>query len=281
LPKIIVPQRIAALGSDGRFYCLNEALEVLVLCLILITGACLRRADRGDAAMAGVDSLLNGDISNILNMLSAAAGLGVASMGLVDSSKAINGGPSNFGFKFIENGVGPFLPNTSGALSKQKILATLRANWVNGVAKADQKAKALALIHLNLTVGNAQALATAAGVDGAKLASLAQKVAAGQSATPDELSVLGQFDVVVNAVLDEAYERGDQQYRNAAKLLATAVSTVLAVVTGALAAGSNYSLWSFGVSAVIGLSATPLAPMAKDLATTLQAAATAVGAVKR
>ena len=37
--------------------------------------------------------------------------------------------------------------------------------------------------------------------------------------TPAEISILGQFDAVLGAVLDEAYERADQKYRNAAKLL--------------------------------------------------------------
>jgi hypothetical protein len=234
--------------------------------------------------------ILNGDLSNILNFLSAAAGLGTTAMGLVDSTKAFGGGPSNFGFGYIEEAIGPFLiraPGTSTRFGRAETLRTLRSNWLNGVAKADQKAKAKSLIHLGLTQGNAADLAAAAGVDKTKLASLAQKVGAGIAPTQDEINVLGQFDVVLSALLDAAYERGDQKYRNACKLLAMLVSTILAAIGGWLVYGSGtldvwsyFCTWKFGISLVIGLSATPLAPMAKDLATSLQAAVTVVGAAK-
>ena len=55
-------------------------------------------------------SLLNGNLSNILNLIAAAGGLGTAAMGLVDAMKAFRGGPSNFGFKFIRAAVRRFSP---------------------------------------------------------------------------------------------------------------------------------------------------------------------------
>jgi hypothetical protein len=237
-------------------------------------------------------NILTGNLSNILNYLSAAAGLGTAAMGLVDSTKAFGGGPSNFGFGYIENVITPFFVTVPGGptiFGKAEALRTLRANWLNGVAKADQKAKAKSLIHLGLTQGNAAALAKAAGVDAAKLTALAQKTADGTKVEPDEMNVLGQFDAIVSAVLDAAYERGDQQYRNACKILAMLVATLLGVIGGWLVygsgpSGSGWSYFSsgrFGLCLLVGLSATPLAPVAKDLATSLQAAVTAVRAVKR
>jgi hypothetical protein len=236
--------------------------------------------------------LLNGNLGNILNFLSAAAGLGTAAMGVVDSTKAFAGGPSNFGFGYIEKAIEPFLataPGAATAFGKPEILRSLKANWLNGVSKTDQKAKAKALIHLGLTQGNAAALATAAGVDAAKLTSLAQKTASGITPNPDEINVLGEFDAIVSAVLDAAYERGDQKYRNASKLLATLVSVILGGIGGWLIYGHGgsgsvsgyFGTWQFGLSLLIGLSATPLAPMAKDLASSLQAAVKAVGVVKR
>jgi hypothetical protein len=243
-----------------------------------------------DATMT--NDILNGNLSNILNFLAAAAGLGTAAMGLVDSTKAFCGGPSNFGFGYVKEAVEPFLVTADGgqtALGKAEILRTLKANWLNGVPKADQKAKAKSLIHLGLTQGNAAPLAKAAGVDAEKLTALAQKTADGTNPATDEINVLGQFDAVVSAVLDTAYERGDQQYRNAVKLLSTLVATVLGGVGGWLVYGSGaadsvwnyFGTWQFGLSLMVGLSATPLAPIAKDLSTSLQAAAKAVGAVKR
>lgn len=129
-----------------------------------------------------LNGILNGNLGNILNLLSAAAALGTAAMGLVDATKAYRGGPSNFGFDYIKSGIEPFLIRSAGApvaFGKTEILQTLKANWLNGVAKADQKAKAKSLIHLGLTQGNAAELAGAAGVDAAKLTSLAEKIANG------------------------------------------------------------------------------------------------------
>src|SRR5580704_2303177 len=167
------------------------------------------------------------NMTSIANIVAAAGGLGTAAMGLVDTTKLFGGGPSNFGFGYIKDGLKPYLdalPADSSAYGRDTVVQTLRANWLNGVAKADQKAKAKSLIHLGLTQGNAADLAAAAGVDKTKLESLAQKVGAGIAPTQGEINVLGQFDVVLSAVLDAAYERGDQKYRNTCKLLAVLVS---------------------------------------------------------
>src|SRR5712692_7901983 len=133
-----------------------------------------------------------GNLPNILNFISAAAGLGTAAMGLVDASKVLGEyGPSMIGFGDIKKAISPFIVQASGestAFGQEQILETLKANWLNGVAKADQKAKAKSLIHLGLTQGNAGALAAAAGVDAAKLTSLAQKTASGTSASSDEIN---------------------------------------------------------------------------------------------
>jgi len=244
-------------------------------------------ADLTTATDAATD-LLNGKLGNILNFLSAAAGLGTAAMGVVDSSKAFFGGPSNFGFGHITAALDPFIAGAgTAAFGRAEILRTLKANWLNGVAKPDQKAAAKSLIHLGLTQGNARALATAAGVDPAQLASLAQKTATGGSPTPEEINVLGQFDAVLSAVLDAAYERGDQKYRNASKLLAMLVSTILGVLGGWIVYGREadiagyFGSWYFCLALVVGLSGTPLAPIAKDLATSLQNAVSAVRVVRR
>jgi hypothetical protein len=219
---------------------------------------------------------------DIVNMVIAAGGLGAAAMGLVDASKVFWGGPSNFGFGYIAQALDPFLAplvyNPPG-FSKAQVLRTLRANWLNGVDKADQKAKAKSLIHLGLTKGNAQGLANAAGVDAATLQSLAEKTAAGATVTQEELNVLGQFDTVLSAALDAAYERGDQKYRNAAKFLAMLVATATAGVGGWFVL--DHSAASMIKALLVGVAATPLAPVAKDLASSLQAAAAAVGTLKR
>ena len=231
-----------------------------------------------------MSDISTGDLSNILNLLSAASALGTAAMGLVDASKVFGGGPSNFGFGYVESALEPFLGTKAGtgsAFDGAAAMRTLKANWINGVAKADQKAKAKALVHLNLTRGNATTLAAAAGVDASKLDSLITKTATGAPLAQDEINVLGQFDAVLSAVLDSAYERGDQKYRNSCKLLALAASTVLGAIGGFLVYGSAINSRNFCISVLIGVIATPLAPVAKDLVSSLQAAVKAVGAARR
>ena len=225
------------------------------------------------------DALLSGQVGNVLNFLGAVSALGAGAMGLVDATKAFGGGPSNFGFSRIKAAIRPFLPPSATTVDAElDALDTLRANWVNGVAKADQKAKAKSLIHLGLTQGNAATLAAAAGVDGALLQSLAQKTAAGTTPTQSEISVLGQFDVVLSAVLDGAYERADQQYRNGCKVLSLIFSTILGGIGGLIVFGYGPEL---ALSLLVGFVATPLAPVSKDLATSLQAAVAAVSVIKR
>jgi hypothetical protein len=227
---------------------------------------------------------LTGSLTNIVNFLTAAGALGTAAMGLVDATKVFGGGPSNFGFGYVENALEPFLAplaEASPAFGKTQVLRTLRANWLNGVAKADQKAKAKSLIHLGLTKDSAKALARAAGVNPDKLHALAHKVATGAKVPQDEINVLGQFDTVLSAVLDAAYERGDQKYRNACKLLALVVSTILGGAGGLIVFHDNLTSPNILLSLLVGLIATPLAPVAKDLATSLQTAVTAVSTLKR
>jgi len=224
--------------------------------------------------------ILNGNLGNILNFLGAAVGLGTAAMGFVDSTKTFWGGPSNFGFGYIRKALDPFLiqAHTGAAVyGKVEVLQTLRANWLNGVTKAEQKAKAKSLIHLGLTQGNAGRLAVAAGVDALKLTAVAQKTANGVAPTQEEINVLGQFDAILSAVLDTAYERGDQKYRNASKFLAMLAATAFAIIGGWIVYGipERDSIWSyfstreFVLSFLVGASATPLAPVAKDLASSL------------
>ena len=222
-------------------------------------------------------------------------GLGTAAYGVVDTSKAFWGGASNFGFGFVRDAVEPLIKGAGdgagqAVFGRTQILVTLKANWLNGVAKADQKAAAKSLIRLCLTRGNANQLAIAAGVDPAELSTVAQSINNGTPLSPQDINILGRFDAIVSAVLDAAYERADQQYRNAAKGLAALVSIVIAAIGGGILFHAQASPWSlsgylcskeFLFSILVGASAIPLAPIAKDLSSTLVAAVAALRATKR
>ena len=228
-----------------------------------------------------ITALTNGGLSNLVQLTTAVGALGTASMGLVDTTKLFGGGPSNFGFGYIESELAPFLDalaSSSAPFGKFAILEKLKADWLNGVAKEDQKVKAKSLIHLGLSQIGASALANVAAVDPGKLQQAVQKTAAGQAPDPEEASAFGQFDAILTAVLDTAYERGDQKYRNATKFLAMATSVVLAGIGCLIVFGKDP--WDLLACMVIGLIATPLAPVAKDLTSALQTAVAAASALK-
>lgn len=230
-------------------------------------------------------------IPNIGDSIAAIAALGTAAYGLVDAAKVFWGGPSVAGYGRIKAALAPFNPalQTLGNAPWQ----TLRANWLNGVAKADQKATAKSLIHLTLSPENASKLARAVDIDADALEAVAKKIDKGADLNKSDIDVLGRFDALVSAVLDAAYERADQQYRNTAKLLSALVAMALSgfagyfIVAASLKppASLDVSVYvtskEFLVAIVIGAVATPLAPIAKDLSSSLQAAVKAISSVKR
>jgi hypothetical protein len=76
------------------------------------------------------------------------------------------------------------------------------------------------------------------------------------------------FDLIVTALLDQTYQHADNVYRNWTRALAALVAVVLAVVGGHTLTPPSDTLQSV----IVGLLATPLAPIAKDLSTALATA---------
>jgi hypothetical protein len=216
-------------------------------------------------------------LENMSDYVAAAAGLGTAAYALVDGSKAFSGGVSNCGFGHIERAVRRFFPegaekrDSANPLQLRNVLANLRANWLNGTALADQKAIAKSLIKLRLDHVNASGLAKATGVSKDKLVAIAGKIASGETLTQEENDVFGRFDLMLTAILDEGYQRADQSYRNSAKAWSIAVSVALAVLGGFIVGGHSFNAYYFAGSILLGLAATPIAPIAKDLTSALSA----------
>jgi hypothetical protein len=236
------------------------------------------------------------NLNHLTAIIAAVGGLGTASYGIVDVTKSFAGGVSNCGFACIAKTMATLIPEktpaaaadadtsepaTPPALSLSSMLITLKSNWINGMASDDQRAIAKILVKLRLNADLVPVLATLTGVNPATLASVAAKIASGTPLDKDETDVYGRFDLVLTTILDQAYQRADQQYRNAAKLCAVFVSIILAVV-GAWSLGQIQSFFltdrAFWNSVLLGLLATPLAPVAKDIASAVQAGAKAAQA---
>jgi hypothetical protein len=224
-------------------------------------------------------------LTTVTEAIAAIAALGTAASGLVDASKAFNGGISNVGFKRIKTALAPF----SAALDDAQAdwAGTIRASWINGVSKDDQKAAAKSLIRLGLSSANAASLAPAGHVNPAALTNVVTKIENATPLNPDEVNLLGRFNAVIDAAMDGGFEEADQQYRNASKVWAGVAAVVLAISGGAMVGGftalsgpvAYIGSAQFWIAVLVGIVAVPLAPVAKDLTSSLQAAASAMKAV--
>jgi hypothetical protein len=219
----------------------------------------------------------------------AIGGLGTASFGLVDAAKASFSGINRVGLKHIHEVVAELAPEgaSSGgpvnALPQSNILESLEANWVNGADLASQKAIAKSLIKLHLNPANATAVAIKTSVDPAVLTSVAGKIISGEPLSQVESDAYSRFDLIVTALLDEAYQLSDQVYRNWMRALAAVVAVALALTGGWSLVGTNQFWHSTDpvLALLVGLLATPLAPIAKDLSSALATAVNTMQLVKK
>ncbi len=233
-----------------------------------------------------MDTNLPGSIPQLSTMILAVGALGTAAFGLVDAFKALpGGGVSHFGFKFVRNTVKQLIPDgTTTGLSRDKILESLKSQWINGTASvADQVNIAKSLIKLQLSAESATVLAKATGVDADTLKQVANCMKNATPLSTVQSDVNGRFDLALTTLLDQAYRRGEQRYRNAAKSAAVVVAVVLSVVTNqslGASAASHATPISFWQAVLLGLIATPIAPVAKDIASAVQTASKAIQAWK-
>lgn len=248
--------------------------------------------------MVDVGSLSVDMINNLGKEVVAIGALGTAAFGLVDSFKALpGGGISRSGFKFIRAAIVKLTPPVPALdkteLSQESILYALQSQWINGVEKGNQISIAKSLIKLRLTPDTATALAAATGVDAEILKSVATKIQKGAATAPNpqnpgdpnafttqEFDIYGRFDLLLNTLLDQAYQRADQCYRNIARASAIPVAVVLAVIGAALVFGITFrnfgaNLDKLGIAVLAGLISTPIAPIAKDIASAVSTAAQA------
>jgi len=89
--------------------------------------------------------------------------------------------------------------------------------------------------------------------------------------------------LILTALLDETYQRADQQYTNGTRAWAVVFSIALAIVAALIinanaTDGVHIAFWE---SFVVGLLATPLAPIAKDLSSALSTAVNTMQLVKK
>jgi hypothetical protein len=218
------------------------------------------------------------DLGSVGSAIVAVGALGTAAFGLVDALKAF--GLSNVGWGPVKASLQPFQPALNDVNSNW--MATIKANWINGLAKDDQKMAAKSLIRLGLSPQNAAVLAPVGRVDPARLTQIITAVDGGQDLQPADVAVLARFDAAIDAALDAGFERGDQRYRSVARVCAGVIAVALSIAAVLLFPNlaSGELPHRMATALLIGLVAVPIAPIAKDLASALNTAASALKAAK-
>ena len=224
--------------------------------------------------------MADGNIPQLSTMILAVGALGTAAFGLVDAFKVLPGGGVSFaGFTYIRRIIEELFPlGTKTGLSCDKILWSLKSQWINGATStSDQVNIAKSLVKLQLSPDTAPALAKVTGSDPTILAQIAVCM---QNATPlsaIQSDVYGRFDLALTTLLDQAYQRAQQRYRNTAKFAAVLVAVALSLAANYWAVPKPLH-WSGAL--LLGLVATPIAPVAKDIASAVQTASKAIQAWK-
>jgi len=239
---------------------------------------------------------------NLGAVITAIGALGTAAFGLLEAIKPGIKSINLIGFDGIRQTVSSLTPlerNAEGVLGAPKnalpqanVLKTLESNWVNGNDLGSQKAIAKSLIKLHLSAGNAPALAQATNVDGKILTEVAQSIAAGNALDQPHSDTYSRFDLIVTAMLDECYQCSDDIYRNWMRALAAVIAVILALAGGYILGAStpvsggavhDFGWWfrEMATALIVGLLATPLAPIAKDLSTALATAVNTMQLVKK
>jgi hypothetical protein len=222
-------------------------------------------------------------MTELTGMIAAIGALGTAAFGLVDAFKMLpGGGISRAGFKFIRGTILQLAPKAASpdgsGLSPDSMQFTLLSQWINGTATTDQVNIAKSLIKLRLTPDTATTLANATGVDANVLSQVAGSIRTGTALTTTQSDVYGRFDLLLTTLLDQAYQRADQRYRNAAKAAAVIVAVLLALAARHVLADPTIG---YSEAVLIGLIATPIAPVAKDISTAISTAAQALQSWKK
>jgi hypothetical protein len=132
-------------------------------------------------------------------------------------------------------------------------------------------------VRIGLTGDSAAALANAVQVVGPdELAQAALKLQSGSELDPAERSLVGRFELAIDARIDAALALAETNYTGGMKVSASFVAIGLALLAGATLEGGFCANWMLGI--VVGVAAVPLAPIAKDVATGIKSARQAMGA---
>ena len=131
-------------------------------------------------------------------------------------------------------------------------------------------------VRVGLTPGNAESVATFLGtINGPALRVVLEKRDTGTLVTDADRAILARYELAADARIDAALTVAQVNYTGTARILAMFASLIMALVAF-FAMDEPKPHWSWAL--IIGVAAVPIAPIAKDVAAGLSAAARALKA---
>jgi hypothetical protein len=200
-------------------------------------------------------------------------GIGIAAFGTVDASRTMFSNIDYLGFNYVQEMVVTLTPEGDGipenTLSQADILKAVKANWMIGLDLAFQKESAKSFVKMHLTPANAAAVAKRINLNPALLVAAAAHAADGVMLSVQEIDIHERFELVVTALLDQAFQEASRVYRNGMRSLASMFCVVLSlsaawVLEGRVLFQPGHS-GDIGMALLGGLAATPIAPLAKEV----------------
>lgn len=216
----------------------------------------------------------NIEITDYLGTIVLATGaLGVAAAGIVDGLKMRLLGHT--GFQQLRDMLGAPLWQALDVAYGPQGDKLMREQYRDGGAKGELPKTLRQGIRIGLTPDNAREIAGDLGVVKAEvLAKAATAIVNGQDLDNADRAAVGRFELAADARIQAGLSLAEARYAAAARCAASWVALILALLTAAAlqceAGAFDLELWLGAVLA--GLAAVPLAPIAKDVASGIQAA---------
>jgi hypothetical protein len=207
-------------------------------------------------------------------IVAAAGALGTACFGIVEALKWTPVGEA--GFRQIKKLLGPDLLGALQIAYGAQYDQLLRAQYRQDSQQQTLIAKSLRQgVRLGLTPANAAALAGYLGtVTAPSLLAAATNVANGVALATADQNAIGRFEMAVDARIDSALSQAQDVYlgtiRCAASVLAVVIAEAVQYMLGTSAVANPLT------ALLVGVVAVPLAPIANDVVSALQAATKAL-----
>ena len=206
-------------------------------------------------------------VENLGTAIIAVGALGTAAFGIVEASKWIGFvGEAGFGSaRRILGRLTETLEVAYGPAYDEVLRAQYRGNQRELARTLRQGAR------VGLNAQNASQVAAFLGsIDGAALAAAVAAAERNGDLTPTERGVIGRYELAADARIDAALALAQARYVGVARMLSSLVAVVIAL-------GVGYAMdVAPGTSILVGIAAVPLAPIAKDVASGIQAASKAM-----